>query len=149
MTSPRTAVALGLALAAMVGACAVRGTPPAASPAAWLDPAAARRVAGNPPLPPVPPDPTNRFADSLDAARLGHRLFFDARLSASGTVSCASCHDPARSFSDPRPLAVGEGTGLGLSVSYGIIESMGGTIGYRRGAGGGAVFYFELPARSA
>lgn len=45
--------------------------------------------------------------------------------------------------------AVGEGTGLGLSVSYGIIESMGGTIGYRRGAGGGAVFYFELPARSA
>lgn len=40
---------------------------------------------------------------------------------------------------------VGEGTGLGLSVSYGIIQSHGGTIGYRRAAGGGAVFYFDLP----
>lgn len=45
--------------------------------------------------------------------------------------------------------AVGEGTGLGLSVSYGIIDSLGGTMGYRRGAAGGAVFYFELPARVA
>jgi C4-dicarboxylate-specific signal transduction histidine kinase len=41
---------------------------------------------------------------------------------------------------------VGEGTGLGLSVSYGIIQSHGGTIGYRRAPGGGAVFYFDLPA---
>jgi C4-dicarboxylate-specific signal transduction histidine kinase len=40
---------------------------------------------------------------------------------------------------------VGEGTGLGLSVSYDIIRSYNGRIGYRRGAGGGAVFYFELP----
>jgi len=40
---------------------------------------------------------------------------------------------------------VGEGTGLGLSVSYGIIQSHGGTIGYRRSATGGAIFYFELP----
>jgi signal transduction histidine kinase len=41
---------------------------------------------------------------------------------------------------------VGEGTGLGLSISYGIIESYGGTIGYRPAPGGGAIFYFELPA---
>jgi C4-dicarboxylate-specific signal transduction histidine kinase len=41
---------------------------------------------------------------------------------------------------------VGEGTGLGLSVSYGIIDSHGGKIGYRRAPGGGAIFYFELPA---
>jgi C4-dicarboxylate-specific signal transduction histidine kinase len=40
---------------------------------------------------------------------------------------------------------VGEGTGLGLSISYGIIQSYGGRIGYRRGAGGGALFYFEVP----
>jgi len=40
---------------------------------------------------------------------------------------------------------VGQGTGLGLSVSYGIVDSLGGNIGYRRAAAGGAVFYFELP----
>jgi C4-dicarboxylate-specific signal transduction histidine kinase len=40
---------------------------------------------------------------------------------------------------------VGEGTGLGLSVSYGIIESHGGRIGYRAAPGGGAIFYFDLP----
>ena len=40
---------------------------------------------------------------------------------------------------------VGQGTGLGLSVSYGIIDSLGGSIGYRRAPAGGALFYFDLP----
>jgi signal transduction histidine kinase len=40
---------------------------------------------------------------------------------------------------------VGEGTGLGLSVSYDIIRSHNGRIGYRGAASGGAIFYFELP----
>ena len=40
---------------------------------------------------------------------------------------------------------VGEGTGLGLSVSYDIIRSYNGRIGYRRSPDGGAVFFFELP----
>ncbi len=41
---------------------------------------------------------------------------------------------------------VGHGTGLGLSLSHGIIHSYGGTIGYYRNEFGGATFYFELPA---
>src|SRR5690349_12045498 len=32
----------------------------------------------------VPSDPSNRYADDTAAAQLGHRLFFDARLSANG-----------------------------------------------------------------
>ena len=40
---------------------------------------------------------------------------------------------------------MGEGTGLGLSVSYGIIESYGGRIGYRRAAAVGAILWFDVP----
>lgn len=40
---------------------------------------------------------------------LGERLFRDPGLSASGTLACASCHDPARGFSDGQPRAVGDG----------------------------------------
>jgi cytochrome c peroxidase len=39
-------------------------------------------------------------------ARLGERLFFDERLSASGRMSCASCHSPAYAFGPPRSTAV-------------------------------------------
>ena len=38
---------------------------------------------------------------------LGRKLFHDRRLSRTGAVACASCHDPNRAFSDTRPLAVG------------------------------------------
>ncbi len=38
---------------------------------------------------------------------LGRYLFFDPLLSADGSVSCASCHDPAQGFADGRAQAVG------------------------------------------
>jgi cytochrome c peroxidase len=38
---------------------------------------------------------------------LGQKLFFDGRLSADGSVACATCHDPARAFTDGRPASVG------------------------------------------
>ena len=39
--------------------------------------------------------------------RLGHRLFFDLRLSANRQVSCATCHQPALRFADALPRAAG------------------------------------------
>lgn len=38
---------------------------------------------------------------------LGMQLFFDGRLSADGTVACSTCHDPARAFTDWRPISIG------------------------------------------
>jgi cytochrome c peroxidase len=38
---------------------------------------------------------------------LGEKLFFESRLSGDGTVACATCHDPARAFTDGRPASVG------------------------------------------
>lgn len=61
-------------------------------------------------LPPLPADPSNRVADDPRAAELGHRLFFDERLSSNGEVACASCHLPDKLFQDGTPLAKGVGT---------------------------------------
>ncbi len=49
-------------------------------------------------------------ADPYSAAklRLGRMLFFDPLLSGAGTRSCATCHNPALSWGDGLPRAVGE-----------------------------------------
>lgn len=41
------------------------------------------------------------------SVRLGKALFFDARLSRDGSLSCASCHHPDRAFSDTVALSLG------------------------------------------
>jgi cytochrome c peroxidase len=56
---------------------------------------------------PVLADPSNRAAGNPAAIALGARLFFDARLSANGTVACATCHVPSRAWTDGRPRAIG------------------------------------------
>ncbi len=58
-------------------------------------------------LRPLQPDKSNRVADDPRAAALGKALFFDARFSANGAVSCSSCHMPDRQFQDD--LRVGHG----------------------------------------
>ena len=60
-------------------------------------------------LPALAPDPSNGVADDPRAVQLGHRLFFDVRLSVNGQVACASCHQPDRAFNDGLPLARGVG----------------------------------------
>ena len=48
-------------------------------------------------------------SDSTLIAALGKRLFFEKRLSANGSVSCATCHSPDKAFSDRRGTSVGVG----------------------------------------
>ncbi|HVZ13967.1 MAG TPA: cytochrome c peroxidase, partial [Bauldia sp.] len=61
-------------------------------------------------VPPGPdPGPLSRQANSERVAALmdlGHRMFFDSGLSASGTMSCATCHDPTYAFGPPNALPV-------------------------------------------
>lgn len=52
-------------------------------------------------------DGSNRFSNSADAASLGKKLFFDANLSASGKISCASCHQPEKKFTDGKRVSFG------------------------------------------
>jgi cytochrome c peroxidase len=60
-------------------------------------------------LPPGFPQPAVPANNPMSDAKvaLGRRLFFDPLLSVNGRYSCASCHDPQRSFSDGRAVAIG------------------------------------------
>jgi cytochrome c peroxidase len=49
--------------------------------------------------PPVPIGPlAARKAPKASLVEMGKRLFFDARMSGDGAISCATCHDPAQGF---------------------------------------------------
>ena len=101
------------ALAALVLATAqglASGAPLAADRAArcGLDAEERSRVLLHGPWPPpFERDPTNRASGEADAIAAGRRLFFDKALSSNATLSCASCHDPARGFTDGLPRAQG------------------------------------------
>jgi cytochrome c peroxidase len=69
-------------------------------------------------LPDLVPQPA-RYDYSPRLAELGRMIFFDRTVSDSGTVSCASCHDPSAGFSDRHPL--GEGV-LGRPTSRNVIS---------------------------
>lgn len=50
-------------------------------------------------------DVSNRILHEPIAIELGKQLFFDPRLSRNGKVSCATCHQPDKAFSDGKPVA--------------------------------------------
>jgi cytochrome c peroxidase len=61
-------------------------------------------------LPPLAPDPSNRYSDDPAAAALGEQIFFDTRFSSNGQVACATCHLPQLDFQDGKRLSDGVGT---------------------------------------
>lgn len=54
---------------------------------------------------------------------LGAQLYFDPRLSADSTVSCASCHDPEKGWSNGEAVATGVGGAKGGRSSPTIINT--------------------------
>jgi cytochrome c peroxidase len=92
-------------------------------PAITAEALEALRLHSPDPLPPPPPDASNRFAEDPRAAVFGRRLFFDPRMSGSlldgdndgslhalgkkgdtGKVACSGCHLPATVFADSRSV---------------------------------------------
>ncbi|MDZ5649642.1 cytochrome-c peroxidase [Nitrospirillum sp. BR 11828] len=57
-------------------------------------------------------------------AEVGRQLFFDPRLSASGTLACASCHDPAHAFGPPDGAAVRLGGADGQTPGLRAVPSL-------------------------
>jgi len=56
--------------------------------------------------------------------RLGESLYFDKKLSLDGTVSCASCHDPANAFTDHDAVATGVAGRKGARNAPTILNSV-------------------------
>ena len=63
-------------------------------------------------LPPVPIPSDN--PPTKETIALGRRLFYDRHLSRDQTVSCASCHDTAKAFSDGRAVSLGVDSAKGV-----------------------------------
>ncbi len=67
-----------------------------------------RKILLHGPWPPkLAKDPGNRASGKPEAIAFGQALFFEPRLSGTGSVLCATCHVPFRGFQDARPRAFG------------------------------------------
>ena len=55
---------------------------------------------------------------------LGQQLYFDKRLSLDGTMSCATCHDPATGYADRHAVAVGLQGKLGTRNAPTILNAI-------------------------
>ncbi len=92
--------------------------PEETAPAAVGTPVEAKVPAGLPPLP-IPED------NPLTAEKiaLGKLLYFDTRLSKDGTISCATCHDPAMAWTDNEATSTGIGDQVGGANSPTVINA--------------------------
>ncbi len=59
---------------------------------------------------------------TVEGVALGRRLFYDPIFSADGTKSCASCHLPSTSFSDPNRVSEGVGGATGTRQAMALMN---------------------------
>ncbi|MFC7367060.1 MULTISPECIES: cytochrome-c peroxidase [Vreelandella] len=74
------------------------------------------------PLPHLPPLPAEN-PQTDEKVHLGNMLFFEPRISASGVISCATCHNPALGWSDRIPRAVGHNGQVGERNTPTVLNS--------------------------
>jgi cytochrome c peroxidase len=65
-----------------------------------------------------------RVPDAAALTALGRALFSDPALSASGKISCATCHDPQHDFAPANRQAVQRGGGTGRSFGVRAVPSL-------------------------
>lgn len=73
-------------------------------------------------LPSVPPIPADNSM-TAEKIELGNKLFFEPRISASGIISCATCHNPAMGWTDRISLAVGHASQAGERNTPTVLNS--------------------------
>lgn len=100
---------LALAVVHLAGPRAAVAAPPPAPSWSEADRVVLRSLSLLPEPPPLPPSPSNAWADDARAAAFGEALFFDQRLSAEGDVACATCHQPRHAFADTLARSLGRG----------------------------------------
>ena len=107
-------MSIRLATTVMVAALAAAGTAHAAEPYEIQFP---KGVDGS--VLHIPDD------NPMTAAKveLGKQLYFDKRLSVDGTVSCATCHDPAKGWTDQLPVSNGVGGKHGTRNAPTVLNS--------------------------
>ena len=79
---------------------------------------AARTDAQRPPVP-VPQENTQTAAK----VQLGAQLYFDTRLSADGTISCATCHEPSTAWANHNGTDTGIKGQIGSRNSGTILDA--------------------------
>ena len=103
--------ALALGLVCSTAACSRPESPASTTPA----PAPGPAWEADNPIRPLPASPLGAEiqlaslpkAPTPEQVRLGRWLFYDTRLSADGTIACATCHKPEHAFSEPTPHSTG------------------------------------------
>ncbi|WP_404474615.1 c-type cytochrome [Vreelandella venusta] len=73
-------------------------------------------------LPYLPPIPESNSL-SEEKVELGNMLFFEPRISSSGVISCATCHNPALGWADRIPRAVGHDGQVGERNTPTVLNS--------------------------
>ena len=103
---------LAFAVVALVANPATSAAEGDAVDASSPTPAETARILALGPWPPAPAhDARNPASGNPQGVALGEALFHSARLSDTGSVRCASCHEPWRRFTDGRARALGVSTG--------------------------------------